>query len=91
MAKRRKPKSDLAKRLQGQQWRAEMGDDCESVPALVRKRVLRRFAIDLAEPSQASDSQVYELLEPLLPYEPIRREHLEELIDRAVPRVFGLR
>jgi hypothetical protein len=92
VSKRRRPKCDHAKVVQGRAWRAEMGDEFETVPALVRKRVLLKHpGLDLADEAKASDIQVYELLEHLLHYEPIRREHLEELIDRRVPQVFGLR
>jgi hypothetical protein len=92
VSKRKKPRTDHEKTVLGKQWRSEMDDLCESVPALVRHRVLYLFpALDLADESKATDLQVYELLEDLLHYDPIKREHLEDLIDRRVPQVFGLK
>jgi hypothetical protein len=89
MTRRRKP-SDEEQRLTGESWRSQMTPECESVPALIWKRVHRRFRIDLADARQATAAQVYELLHPLVGYDRITREMLAELVDKRVAGIFGL-
>ncbi len=72
----------------GAEWRSQMTDECESVPSLVWRRVFKLFALDLADPRQATNTEVHALLAPLQPYERVTREILAELVDRAVPKVF---
>ncbi len=86
--KKAKPPPEDAPAVLGAQWRAQMVESCESVPALVWKRVHKRFGLDLADPKHATAEQVHALLAPLLPYERVTREMLSELIDRAIPKVF---
>jgi hypothetical protein len=68
-------------------WRAQMREECESVEALVWKRVNRIFHIDLADEKQASDMQVFLLLSPLLHCE-ITSATLKDHIDSRIPGIF---
>lgn len=90
MPRNRPPDEDPT--ILGEQWRAQMQESCESVPALVWKRVHRLFAIDLSDPRQATDVQVYRLLQPLDGLgDHITAAQLEKLVDRRVPKVFRLK
>lgn len=79
----------------GAQWRALMTEECESLQALVWKRVHRLHRVDLSDPAQATDLQVYHLLRDLMDTRStvdcveVAREELEAFIDSQVPRVFG--
>ena len=90
MPRNRPPNEDPT--ILGAQWRAQMQESCESVPALIWKRVHRLFGIDLSDPKQATDVQVYRLLEPLGNLgDHITAAQLERLVDRRVPKVFRLK
>ena len=77
----------------GAAWRSQMQESCESVSALVWKRVHRLFGIDLSDPRQATDVQVYRLLRPLgeIAADHITVAQLERHIDARVPKVFRLK
>lgn len=104
MAKRRKkpsPPDDGVPdpKLVGAGWRALMTEESESLPSLVWRRVFAKFRIDLADPRQATDMQIYRLLHELMqlcvlpddgddPGVNVSVVELETFLDPAVGRVF---
>lgn len=87
-----KPEPDP--KVLGAAWRSQMTDECESLPALVWKRVFATRQIDLADPKQADDVQVWALLAELMTTRnPTNVEvqvwELEAFIDTRVDDVFG--
>lgn len=104
--RRRKGKGDGPDpKLVGATWRGLMREDSESLPSLVWRRVFRVHRIDLADPAQADDVQVYRLMRELMEMcggvmsEADSRDEvinvssieLEAFIDAEVPRVFPRR
>jgi hypothetical protein len=80
----------------GAQWRAQMTDECESLPALVWKRVFATRQIDLSDPRQADDVQVWELLSELMSTRDtsnveVQVWELEAFVDTRVDDVFRMR
>ena len=90
MAKRKRDREAA-----GAKWRAEMREECESLPALVWKRVHRLYRVDLSDPMHATDLQVFHLLRDLMDTRAdpggveVAVEELEAFVDSQVPRVFG--
>ena len=100
MSKRRKngkgnrPEPDP--KVLGAEWRAQMTDECESLPALVWKRVFATRQIDLSDPRQADDVQVWELLSELMTTRDtanveVQVWELEAFVDTRVDDVFRTR
>lgn len=84
-------------KILGAQWRAQMTDECESLPALVWKRVFATRQIDLSDPRQADDVQVWELLSELMTTRAAPGDvevevwELEAFVDTRVDDVFRTR
>lgn len=93
MGRKRGRAGDFDLASKGEEWRGMMRGECESVPALIWKRVFRRFKIDLSRPADATGLQIFRLLSPVMERGdlPLTASVLIEEIDMRVERVFGKR
>jgi hypothetical protein len=62
---RKRPPPESPQEVAAEVWVGQMSEECESLPALVWKRVWAVHGIDLTDPRDATLAQIYQLLAPL--------------------------